>query len=39
MVMLEEPGRFFYHLVSDLRPLAAQAGDTAPDNAVVSLDE
>jgi pimeloyl-ACP methyl ester carboxylesterase len=39
MVMLEEPGRFFYHLVSYLRPLAAQAGDTAPDNAVVSPDE
>jgi pimeloyl-ACP methyl ester carboxylesterase len=30
MVMQEEPGRFLYHLVADLRPLAAQAGDALP---------
>jgi pimeloyl-ACP methyl ester carboxylesterase len=27
MVMQEEPGRFLYHLVTDLRPLAVKAGD------------
>jgi pimeloyl-ACP methyl ester carboxylesterase len=29
MVMQEEPGRFLYHLISDLYPLAAKAGDVA----------
>lgn len=27
MVMQEEPGRFLYHLIADLRPLAVKAGD------------
>jgi pimeloyl-ACP methyl ester carboxylesterase len=30
MVMQEEPGRFLYHLIIDLYPLAVQAGDVAP---------
>jgi pimeloyl-ACP methyl ester carboxylesterase len=30
MVMQEEPGRFLYHLITDLYPLAAQVGDVAP---------
>jgi pimeloyl-ACP methyl ester carboxylesterase len=30
MMMQEEPGRFLYHLVTDLRPLAVQRGDVAP---------
>jgi pimeloyl-ACP methyl ester carboxylesterase len=30
--MLEEPGRFFVHLVNDVRPIAVRAGDTAPDD-------
>jgi pimeloyl-ACP methyl ester carboxylesterase len=30
MVMQEEPGRFLYHLVTDLRPLAVKAGDGPP---------
>jgi proline iminopeptidase len=29
--MLEEPGRFFFHLVNDVRPIAVRAGDAAPD--------
>lgn len=36
LVMQEEPGRFLYHLIVDLRPLAAEAGDTAPDEKVLS---
>ncbi len=36
MVMQEEPGRFLYHLITDLYPLAAQAGDIAPDPAFPS---
>jgi pimeloyl-ACP methyl ester carboxylesterase len=32
MVMQEEPGRFLYYLVKDLRPLAVAAGDSAPEN-------
>ena len=31
MVMLEEPGRFLYHLITDVRPLA-RAGNTTPDD-------
>ena len=31
MVMEEEPGKFFFHLVSDARPLAARVGDVAPE--------
>ena len=32
MAMEEEPGKFFLHLVTDVRPLAARVGDTAPEN-------
>lgn len=35
-VMQEEPGRFLYHLITDLYPLAAKAGDVAPDDDVSS---
>jgi pimeloyl-ACP methyl ester carboxylesterase len=35
MVMQEEPGRFLYYLVRDVRPLAASSGDVAPANEVV----
>ena len=31
MMWAEEPGRVLVHLVQDLRPLAARAGDVAPD--------
>jgi len=27
MVMQEEPGRFLYHLITDLRPIAVKSGD------------
>jgi len=30
MIMLEEPGRLLYHLVTDVRPIAARAGDVPP---------
>jgi pimeloyl-ACP methyl ester carboxylesterase len=30
MVMQEEPGRFLYHLITDLRPIAVKAGDGPP---------
>jgi pimeloyl-ACP methyl ester carboxylesterase len=30
MVMQEEPGRFLYHLLTDLRPIAVNAGDGPP---------
>jgi pimeloyl-ACP methyl ester carboxylesterase len=33
MVMQEEPGRFLYHLITDVRPLAVKVGDAAPDGA------
>jgi pimeloyl-ACP methyl ester carboxylesterase len=35
MVPQEEPGRFLYHLVTDLRPLAVAAGDAAPEDDVL----
>jgi pimeloyl-ACP methyl ester carboxylesterase len=35
MVMQEEPGRFLYSLVKDVRPLAVAAGDSAPENEVL----
>jgi pimeloyl-ACP methyl ester carboxylesterase len=35
MAMQEEPGRFLYYLVKDVRPLAVAAGDSAPDNEVL----
>jgi pimeloyl-ACP methyl ester carboxylesterase len=31
----EEPGRFFYHLVADVRPLAVEAGDAPPADLIV----
>jgi pimeloyl-ACP methyl ester carboxylesterase len=34
--MLEEPGRFLLHLVTDVRPIAVRAGDTAPDDKVLT---
>jgi pimeloyl-ACP methyl ester carboxylesterase len=37
MVMQEEPGRFLYHLITDLRPLAARAGDVPPEDDQWSL--
>jgi pimeloyl-ACP methyl ester carboxylesterase len=36
MVMQEQPGRFLYHLITDLYPLAEKAGDVAPDSAISS---
>lgn len=30
MIMQEEPGRFLFHLITDLYPLAVEAGDVAP---------
>ncbi len=30
MLMQEEPGRFLYHLVSDVRPIAVRTGDGSP---------
>jgi pimeloyl-ACP methyl ester carboxylesterase len=33
MVMQEQPGRFLDHLVHDVRPLAVEAGDVAPEDA------
>jgi pimeloyl-ACP methyl ester carboxylesterase len=35
MVDEEEPGRFLYYLVKDVRPLALSAGDVVPDNEVL----
>jgi pimeloyl-ACP methyl ester carboxylesterase len=34
MVMQEQAGRFLVHLVEDVRPLAVEAGDAAPDDQV-----
>ncbi|WP_201315173.1 alpha/beta hydrolase [Dyella sp. EPa41] len=34
MMMQEQPGRFLMHLVTDVLPLAQQAGDVAPGEAV-----
>jgi pimeloyl-ACP methyl ester carboxylesterase len=31
MPMQEEPGRFLYHLITDVRPIAARAGDESPE--------
>ena len=33
MIQQEQPGKLFIHLVRDIRPLAVQAGDAAPDDA------
>lgn len=35
LLMLEEPGRFLLHLVTDVRPIAVRAGDAAPDDEVL----
>jgi len=32
MMQLEQPGKFTYHLIHDLRPIAEQAGDAAPED-------
>jgi pimeloyl-ACP methyl ester carboxylesterase len=34
MMMLEEPGRFLYHLITDVRPLAAASPDGFETGAV-----
>lgn len=31
MAMQEQSGRFLYHLLTDVRPIAVKAGDSAPD--------
>ncbi len=36
IVPQEQPGRFLYHLITDVRPLAVRAGDSAPDEIVES---
>jgi len=36
MVPQEQPGRFLIHLITDVRPLAVRAGDSAPDEIVDS---
>lgn len=36
MMMQEQPGRFLLHLVEDARPFAAQSGDVALDDLVVT---
>jgi proline iminopeptidase len=33
MAMQEQAGRFLYHLVTDVRPIAVKAGDSAPVDA------
>lgn len=33
MMHFEQPGRFIYHLIQDVRPVAVQAGDAAPEDA------
>ncbi|MGA8939862.1 MAG: alpha/beta hydrolase [Acidobacteriaceae bacterium] len=35
MAMQEEPGRFLYYMVRDMRPLAVATGDMTPDNEVL----
>ena len=37
--MLEEPGRFLYHLVSDVRPIAVRVGDAPPEDLRAKLGE
>ena len=32
MMQMEQPGKFFLHLVNDIRPLAEQTGDAAPED-------
>ncbi len=33
MMHFEQPGKFIYHLIDDVRPIAVEAGDAAPDDA------
>jgi pimeloyl-ACP methyl ester carboxylesterase len=35
-IFQEQPGRFLQHLLTDVRPFAAPAGDVAPDEVVVT---
>ncbi len=35
MMELEEPGKVLVHLVNDVRPIAARAGDAAPVDGLV----
>ena len=35
-MLLEQPGRFLEHLLTDVRPIAVRAGDVAPDEQVVN---
>lgn len=34
LIMQEQPGRFLQHMVESVRPIAAQAGDAAPDEVI-----
>jgi pimeloyl-ACP methyl ester carboxylesterase len=34
MVPEEEPGRFLFHLITNVRPIAVRAGDAAPDEVI-----
>jgi alpha-beta hydrolase superfamily lysophospholipase len=36
MMFQEQPGRFLEHLLIDVRPFAARAGDAAPEEEVVT---
>jgi proline iminopeptidase len=36
MMFQEQPGRFLEHLLIDVRPFAARAGDAAPEEQVVT---
>jgi pimeloyl-ACP methyl ester carboxylesterase len=36
MMFQEQPGRFLNHLLTDVRPFAVRAGDTAPEEQVVT---
>ncbi|WP_428240832.1 alpha/beta fold hydrolase [Gynuella sp.] len=33
MMHIEQPGRFLFHLIQDVRPIAVKAGDAAPEDA------
>ena len=39
MMFQEQPGRFLEHLLIDVRPFAARAGDAAPEEEEVTADE
>jgi alpha-beta hydrolase superfamily lysophospholipase len=36
MMFQQQPGRFLNHLLTDVRPFAVRAGDTAPEEEVVT---